>query len=61
MTLSRTRAEAVSKYLSTQFNIASYRISAVGYGETRPIANNETPQGRTRNRRIDILIKPQLD
>jgi len=61
MTLSRTRAEAVSKYLSAEFNIASYRISAVGYGETRPIANNETPQGRTRNRRIDILIKPQLD
>ena len=61
MTLSRTRAEAVSRYFSTELNIASYRISAVGYGETRPIANNETPQGRTRNRRFDILIKPQLD
>ncbi|MGI9258310.1 MAG: OmpA family protein [Gammaproteobacteria bacterium] len=61
MALSRTRAEAVGDYLGTVFNIPSFRISAVGYGETRPIANNETPQGRTRNRRIDILIEPQLE
>ncbi len=61
MGLSRTRAEAVGDYLSTEFNIPSFRISAVGYGETRPIANNETPQGRARNRRIDILIEPQLE
>ncbi|MEE8237695.1 MAG: OmpA family protein [Gammaproteobacteria bacterium] len=61
LVLSRTRAEAVGQYLNTELNIASYRISAVGYGETRPIANNETPQGRTRNRRIDIVIEPQLD
>ena len=61
LVLSRTRAEAVGQYLNTELNIASYRISAVGYGETRPIANNETPQGRTRNRRIDIVIEPQLE
>jgi outer membrane protein OmpA-like peptidoglycan-associated protein len=61
MALSRTRAEAVGEYLGTEFNIPSFRISAVGYGETRPIANNETPQGRARNRRIDILIEPQLE
>jgi len=61
MALSRTRAESVGEYLSTELNIASFRISAVGYGETRPIANNETPQGRTRNRRIDILIEPQIE
>jgi outer membrane protein OmpA-like peptidoglycan-associated protein len=61
MSLSRTRAESVGEYLSTELNIASFRISAVGYGETRPIANNETPQGRTRNRRIDILIEPQIE
>ena len=59
--LSRSRAEAVSQYLNTELNIASYRISAVGYGETRPIANNETPQGRARNRRIDIVVEPQLE
>ncbi len=61
MELSRSRAEAVGQYLNAELNIATYRISAVGYGETRPIANNETPQGRSRNRRIDIVIEPQLD
>ncbi len=61
MALSRTRAESVGQYLNTELGIASFRISAVGYGETRPIANNETPLGRTRNRRIDILIEPQIE
>ena len=61
LVLSRTRAESVGQYFNTELNIASYRISAVGYGETRPIANNETPQGRARNRRIDIVIEPQLE
>ena len=45
----------------TQLNIPAYRISAVGFGETQPIANNETAEGRARNRRIDVVIKPQLD
>ena len=40
---------------------AASRISAVGYGETQPIANNDTAQGRERNRRIDVIIEPQLD
>lgn len=61
MSLSRERAEAVRAYLSSEFGIPAFRISAVGYGETRPISNNETAQGRTRNRRIDIRIEPQLD
>ena len=61
LALSRSRAEAVGAYLSTELGIATFRVSAVGYGETRPIANNETQQGRTRNRRIDIRIEPQLE
>lgn len=61
MVLSRDRAEAVSNYLSDEFGIQQFRISAVGYGETRPIANNETPQGRRRNRRIDIRLEPQIE
>jgi OmpA-OmpF porin, OOP family len=61
MTLSRQRAEAVSQYLSSQFGIPAFRITAIGYGETRPIANNETAQGRARNRRIDVRIEPQLE
>ena len=61
LTLSRSRAEAVGEYLSTELGIASFRVSAVGYGETRPIANNETQQGRARNRRIAIRIEPQRE
>ncbi|MBN1238669.1 MAG: OmpA family protein [Gammaproteobacteria bacterium] len=60
MALSRQRAESVSAYLSTQLGVPAFRISAAGYGETRPIANNETSQGRERNRRIDIRIEPQM-
>ena len=60
LALSRRRAEAVSTYLTNELGVAAFRISAVGYGETRPIANNKTPQGRERNRRIDIRIEPQL-
>ena len=32
------------------------RLSAVGYGEYRPIATNETPEGRARNRRVDVVL-----
>ncbi len=38
--------------------IPTYRLIATGYGETRPVASNETESGRARNRRIDIVIKP---
>ena len=61
LALSRSRAEAVGEYLSAELGIATFRVSAVGYGETRPIANNETQQGRARNRRIDIRIEPQQE
>ena len=60
MVLSRRRAEAVSGYLTNELGVQGFRLSAVGYGETRPIANNETAQGRERNRRIDIRIQPQI-
>lgn len=59
MSLSQQRAESVSAYLASEFGIPAFRMSAIGYGETRPIANNETEQGRTRNRRIDVRIEPQ--
>ncbi|MGD8808756.1 MAG: OmpA family protein [Gammaproteobacteria bacterium] len=59
--LSRDRAAAVSAFLTSELGVPAFRITAVGYGETRPIANNETEQGRARNRRIDIRIEPQLD
>ena len=61
LALSRRRAEAVSAYLSGELGVPAFRMSAVGYGETQPIANNDTEQGRARNRRIDIIIEPQLE
>ncbi|MDX1562703.1 MAG: OmpA family protein, partial [Gammaproteobacteria bacterium] len=60
MQLSQERAEAVSTYLA-DLGIQPFRTSSVGYGETQPIANNETPQGRERNRRIEVRIEPQLE
>ena len=58
MSLSRSRAEAVGAYLSDRLDISGERISSLGYGETRPVANNETAQGRARNRRIEVRITP---
>ncbi len=57
--LSQQRAEAVKAYIIANMRIDSSQVSAVGYGETKPIANNETVEGRARNRRIDIVIRTQ--
>jgi len=59
--LSQARAEAVQQYMINAMRIPSYRIIATGYGETRPVASNETEAGRKRNRRIDIVIRPAAE
>jgi outer membrane protein OmpA-like peptidoglycan-associated protein len=59
--LSQQRAEAVQQYMINAMRIPSYRLIATGFGETNPVANNETASGRARNRRIDIVIKPNLE
>jgi outer membrane protein OmpA-like peptidoglycan-associated protein len=58
--LSQERADAVKAYLLANMSIDPSRMEAVGYGESKPIANNETAEGRAKNRRIDIVIHPQL-
>ena len=50
--LSARRAAAVKQKLSVDYGIAADRISSIGYGESRPIASNQTDQGRARNRRV---------
>lgn len=60
MKLSRDRAEAFKTYLVENMGIDSSRIIAYGFGETKPVASNETAEGRAQNRRIDIIIHPEL-
>lgn len=57
MELSQRRASSVSSYLGAQ-GVNSQRLITVGYGETRPIASNDTPEGRTQNRRVEITLQP---
>ena len=54
--LSRRRAAAVVAYLADA-GVPTTRIASQGYGETRPIATNDTAEGRTQNRRIEFLVK----
>jgi chemotaxis protein MotB len=54
--LSSARANSVLHYVRKAFNVAPSRIGAVGYGEYRPIATNDTPEGRKLNRRVVITI-----
>jgi outer membrane protein OmpA-like peptidoglycan-associated protein len=59
LTLSQRRADAVQQYLLTNSPISPTSITALGYGESHPVANNETDEGRMRNRRIDVVIYPK--
>lgn len=54
--LSQDRADAVKQYLLTNFGSNPEKISSIGYGEARPVATNETTEGRSRNRRIDLIV-----
>lgn len=54
--LSSARATAVLRVLAEQLDVDSSRLSAVGYGPNKPIANNLTPDGRALNRRADIVV-----
>ena len=53
LSLSQRRAESVRQYLIER-GISAKRLKARGYGETRPIATNDTPEGRLRNRRVEL-------
>ena len=53
--LSRKRAESVMQFLISQ-GVKPSMISAQGLGEANPVASNETPQGRAKNRRVEISV-----
>ncbi|MGA7181473.1 MAG: OmpA family protein [Thiobacillaceae bacterium] len=61
MRLSQRRAESVVTYLVDNLHIAPSRLTAVGYGETRPIADNRSQEGKRQNRRIDAVIACATD
>jgi len=54
--LSKRRAENIAAYLTTERKIDPTSIVTVGYGESAPIADNNTEAGRARNRRVEILV-----
>lgn len=55
--LSKKRANAVKRVLVEAFDISTDRISTVGYGEEKPIADNSTREGRAQNRRVEAIMK----
>ncbi len=58
--LSLRRAQAVKDVLVNRYNIDASRLSVVGYGESRPVASNDTRQGRQQNRRIEADVSVQV-
>jgi OOP family OmpA-OmpF porin len=57
MDLSKRRAESVKNYIAETFGIDATRISTVSYGESQPVATNETAAGRQNNRRVVANIE----
>ena len=55
--LSERRAQSVANYL-TMRGVSASRIRSQGFGESYPVASNDTPEGRQKNRRVEIKITP---
>ena len=54
--IGKRRADAVSRYLITQKKIDPLKVVSVSYGESNPLQDNSTSQGRAKNRRVEILV-----
>ncbi len=54
--LGRKRSESVARYLITQKKVDPTRVIAVSYGKSAPLAENSTREGRSKNRRVEILV-----
>ena len=54
--LSKARATSVLRYLAVNGGIDSAKLSAVGFGDTKPVSSNATEMGRQKNRRVDIVL-----
>jgi outer membrane protein OmpA-like peptidoglycan-associated protein len=58
--LSEQRADRVRQFLISE-GVNGARISAIGFGETLPLATNNTPEGRAQNRRVEVEIRPDRE
>jgi len=58
--LSTARALSVLHYLSDK-SVSEPRLAAIGYGEYKPVASNDTKEGRQKNRRVEIVILPKTE
>src|SRR5690606_13325919 len=58
--LSQRRASSVASYLQSQ-GVSAQRFLINGYGSTRPVASNDSPDGRAMNRRVEITLAPIVE
>lgn len=58
--LGQKRANSVARYLISHEHIDPLQVTAVSYGESAPLADNATPEGRYKNRRIEILVYKEV-
>jgi len=59
--LSVLRSTSVVRYLTETEKVPGVRLTATGKGEFQPLESNTTPEGRSKNRRIEIVLSPKLD
>lgn len=58
--LSTARATELAKIFIEDYHLAPAHLSAAGYAEYHPVATNDTPDGRSQNRRVDIIVLPRI-
>jgi len=54
--LSAARSSSVARYMISKYSLPANLFTIIGYGSTKPLASNDTPEGRKKNRRIEIVI-----
>ena len=58
--LSISRAVNIVRFLAEEVGVKPIKMSAVGYADTKPVVSNDTPENRRRNRRVEIILVPQI-